>query len=112
MYDTVKIGEKEVPMLCMASCNVYYKQVFGEDPLKIINETERGNAEAVDLFSKMGFIMAKHAELKSRKLMRELTEDDYVDFLDQFKNADYLEALDKIADVYNGHKAETSEPKK
>ena len=35
MYKVVTIGEKEVPMLSMASTDLYYKNAFGEDPLKI-----------------------------------------------------------------------------
>ena len=35
MYREVTIGDKNVPMLSMASVDLYYKNVFGEDPIKL-----------------------------------------------------------------------------
>lgn len=112
MYGEVKIGDKKVPMLSMASCDIYYERIFNEDPLRIQVTAGDDGATAVQLFMKMGFVMAKFAELKSREKMRELNEDDYLDWLDQFDRADYQEALADVADVYNGQKQEKSTPKK
>ena len=42
MFKVVKIGDKEVPMMAMASTDIYYKRVFGEDPLKIVTEQGTG----------------------------------------------------------------------
>ena len=60
----------------------------------------------------MGFIMAKFAELRSRKEMLKLNEDAYLEWLDQFTRAEYLDALTDIMSVYNGSRVETSAPKK
>ena len=35
MYKEVTIGDKTIPMLSMASVDLYYKNVFGEDPIKL-----------------------------------------------------------------------------
>lgn len=110
MYKIVKIGDKEVPMMAMASSDVYYKRVFGEDPLKIV--TAQNTGDSTGLLFQMGFILAKQAELRDRKKMMALTVNDYVDWLDQFEYSDYLESLDKIATVYYGNKAISSQEKK
>jgi len=110
MYKLVKIGDKEVPMMAMASSDVYYKRVFGEDPLKIVTAQETG--DSTNLLFQMGFILAKQAELRDRKKMMALTLNDYVDWLDQFEYSDYLESLSDVAAVYYGNKATTSQEKK
>ena len=110
MYKLVKIGDKEVPMMAMASSDVYYKRVFGEDPLKIVTAQETG--DSTSLLFQMGFILAKQAELRDRKKMMALTLNDYVDWLDQFEYSDYIESLSDVAVVYYGNKATTSQEKK
>ena len=34
MYNLVKIGEKTVPMMSMASTDLYYRNIFHEDAIK------------------------------------------------------------------------------
>ena len=110
MFKVVKIGDKEVPMMAMASTDIYYKRVFGEDPLKIV--TEQGTGESTGLLYNMGFILAKQAELRDRKKMMSLTMDNFVEWLDGFEYSDYIEALSEIAVVYYGNKAISSQEKK
>ena len=110
MFKVVKIGDKEVPMMAMASADIYYKRVFGEDPLKIV--TEQGTGESTGLLYNMGFILAKQAELRDRKKMLLLNEDAFIEWLEQFEYSDYLEALTDIASVYYGNKAISSQEKK
>lgn len=114
MYKVVKIGDSEVPMMAMASCDLYFKNVFGEDPLRVQSSDDSDGIDMMDFCLKIGFIMAKFAELKSRQAMKQLTEDDYIDWLDSFEREDLMD-LDKMAeiiDVYQGNKKETSTPKK
>ena len=59
MYKVVKIGDKEVPMLAMASSGIYYKRLFGEDPLKVV--TAQNDGDSTTLRFLMGFILAKQA---------------------------------------------------
>ena len=111
MYRVIKIGDKEVPMLSMASVDVYYKRVFREDPLIKLADKDDDNAAKVSLAFPMGFIMAKFAELKDRKKMMQLTEDDYLDWLDQFEYGDYVEAAADIILTYYGQKAGSAHEK-
>lgn len=114
MRKTIKIGGMDVPMAAPASCNIYYKRVFSEDALQLQAAASKSedNAASLDLFSKMGFIMAKFAENPDRAAMSALTEDDYIVWLEQFSNMDFLNAIGEIAEVYSASKSTTSKEKK
>lgn len=111
MYEVVKIGAQEVPMLAMASVDVFYRNIFHEDPIAL---QARGLDEgaAITFFEQMGFVMAKYAELKKASEMRKLNEDAYLDWLSQFSRGEYIEALPDVMDVYNGQQVTNSGSKK
>lgn len=112
MFKIVKIGDKDVPMLGMASANIYYRRVFGVDPLLMQDGSkELTPGENINLYLGMGFIMAKMAELKDRSAMLKLNEESYIEWLDQFENADMINAVLDIAAVYNGQSLSLSEKK-
>lgn len=111
MYNIVKIGEKDVPMLSMASVDIYYRNIFREDPIKL-QSTMEDDGDLVNLMYKMGFVMAKFAELKDRKEMAKLTEGDYLDWLDGFERTDYLNALLDVRLTYEGQTLASADAKK
>ena len=111
MYQVVHIGEKEIPMLSMASIDNYYMQIFGQDPVRILEKNETVS-EVVELFKRMGFVMAKFAELKDRKQMFKLNMDSYLDWLDQFERGDVFDAVGAIRAVYEGQRVTEANPKK
>lgn len=110
MYNVVKIGKKEVPMLSMASVDLYFKNIFHEDPVVIQTNMETG--DAIGFYQRMGFVMAKFAEIKERKEMLKLTEDAYIDWLDGFERNDLLQALEYIQQTYDGQQVTYSDAKK
>ena len=112
MYKVVKIGDLDVPMLAMATTDVYYKHCFGTDPLAVQTKDDPPISEVIDLFQRMGFIMAKFAETKSRKEMLKLNEESYIEWLEQFERTEMMEALPEIRAVYDGEKVTASEEKK
>ena len=114
MYKAITIGDKEIPMLSVASCDLYYKNVFGQDPIKLQAKEDFGVADMVELFTRMGFIMAKYAELKSRKEMMKLNEEAFYDWMDGFEREDLVDfdKLAEIRDVYDGNRKTESESKK
>ena len=113
MYGEVKIGEKEITMMAMASTDYYYKNAFGEDPLTIMTQPDLEVSKMIDVVTKLGFIMAKFAELKQRKEMLKLNEDAYYEWLDGFQREDLVndDVLVAIQDVYQGNTQTTSEAK-
>lgn len=111
MYNLVKIGEKNVPMLSMASVDLYYRNIFHRDAIKL----QMGNVDEGDLInfvSEMGFVMAKFAEIKDRKEMLKLNEDAYIEWLDGFERAEYINALPDIRLTYEGQQVGSSDAKK
>lgn len=99
-------------MEAMGSCDRAFWNVFHEDPIKLQADKDPDASELIDLVMKLGFIMAKFAELRSSKAMRQLNEDDYLDWLDQFERADYLDALGDIREVYEGQQVSSVDAKK
>lgn len=112
MYNVVKIGEKEIPMLAMASCDVYYRQIFHEDAIKLQSKKDFDEGDLINFIQRMGFVMAKFAELKDRKEMAKLTEEQFLDWLDQFDRVEYLNALPDIRLTYEGQQIPASDAKK
>lgn len=112
MYNVVKIGSTEVPMQCMASTDVYYRTIFHEDPIKLMTRPDLDGSVKYDFMMKMGFIMAKFAELHNSADMNRLTEDDYLDWLSQFEREDYQDALGDISETYSGQMIGEAEAKK
>lgn len=113
MYAVVHIGEHDVPMLAMASADLYYRQVFHEDPVELqASDKIEDPAVSIHFYSRMGFIMAKFAELKRREEMRKLNEDAFIDWLDQFDRGAFYDALGAIGSVYNGQDPALTDGKK
>lgn len=111
MYNIVKIGDKEVPMMSMASVDIYYRNVFHRDALK----TQVGamdEADSVNFVLEMAFIMAKFAELNDRKEMLKLNEESFIEWLDQFDRVDLINALPDAQKTYEGQMLETADAKK
>lgn len=111
MFNEVRIGEKVVPMLSMASTDLYYRNIFHEDAIKL-QTSSQDEGDIINFVMRMGFVMAKFAELKDRKEMNKLNEDSFVGWLDQFERTDYLNALVDIRLTYEGQSVTHSDTKK
>ena len=113
MYKEVTIGDKTIPMLSMASVDLYYKNVFGEDPIKLQTQ-EMDPGDMVNFTIRMGFIMAEFAKRKERKEMMKLNEEAFYDWMDEFPREELydMEKLMEIQGVYEGNLVSTSESKK
>lgn len=111
MFRVVMIGEAAVPMESAASIDLSYKHIFGADPLKALTAA-KDEADAIDIFSRMAFVMAKFAELRSGRELRKLNEDAFLDWLDQFDRTDLMNALGEVQEVYTSARQTESEAKK
>ena len=112
MFNIVKIGTSDVPMLSMASVDVYYRNIFHEDPIKIQTDDNADAGTMINFIQRMGFVMAKFAELKDRKEMLKLNEDSFYDWMDTMERNDLIEALPDIQATYEGQSVPSSEAKK
>lgn len=110
-YKIITIGDKEVPMLALASCDNYYKKVFHEDPLGIMSRKDDDDGAKSRVAFNMGFIFAKFAEYKDRKKMLQLNEEDFIEWLEQFEYGDYVQAAAEVLDLYYFQKKTTATEK-
>ena len=100
MYGVVKIGNVDVPMLAMGSIDIYYRNIFHEDPAKIQSRNDLDPVDWIRFYQRMGFVMAKFAECKSRKEMAKLNEDSFIDWAETFERGDLFDAVTEIQAVY------------
>lgn len=110
MYRVITIGDKEVPMMAVASAREYYIGTFKEDPFDVLGKLDDQGAQ-VSFGYKIGFIMAKQAELMNRAEMRKLNYDAYLDWLDQFGSGDFLAACGSIVELFVAQLSTTAKEK-
>ena len=112
MFATIKIGDKSVPMLSKASCNLYYKAIFSSDPIRLQTDLDATAGDSIEFAMQMGYVFAKAAEAQGdRSKMLNLNMDTYTDWLDQFETKDLLAALEPILRLYNGEAPDSKEKK-
>jgi hypothetical protein len=58
MFDVVKIGDKDVPMLAMASVDVFYRNIFHDDPI-IAQTRNQDEGSAILFFEQMERVFDK-----------------------------------------------------
>lgn len=112
MIKDVKIGDQTVAMAANAATPIRFATVFHADPMRGLSELQKGgNAEgdATNLIMKLGYIMAMTAE---RKDFAKLSEEDYIEWLEQFELMDFIAAANDIIAVYLGNKEMLSSSKK
>lgn len=109
MYQVIKIGEKDVEMVANAATVYRYKQIFHEDYFVRINAKDNDGFSNLEIFTRMGFVMAMQAEKKN---MAKLNEENFFEWLEQFNPMDVNLAVDAIARLLNGSSEGTADPKK
>lgn len=107
MFGKVKIGSKEVELLANAATPYRYNQIFHDDYMKKVSG-ETSEAEKIDLFVRLGFVMAKQAEGAD---MNKLNEDMFFEWLEGFEANDLFEAAGDISLFYAGTTATETDPK-
>ena len=107
MKCTVKIGSVSVDMVANAASVYVYRQIFKED---FLLKAQEKNPDA-DIFTKMGFVMAKQAQMNKMSELMAVTIDEYYDWLVQFEPLDVLNASGDISNLYMGQEMGLSTPK-
>lgn len=106
MRGKIMIGNREIEMAANAASPFYYKEIFKEDFLLKAQETPPD----VNIFVKMGFIMAKQAE-KSHAEMMKLPPEEFFNWLSEFEPMDILNSAGEISNLYMGQTEQMSAPK-
>lgn len=107
----IKIGKQDVEMVANAATPILFKIVFKEDFFVVSQKVEEEEGLSVDLFSKVGYVMAMQAKKKLPQLLK-LTLEDYIEWMAQFETLDVALSVSEIADIYAGNTKTTSTPKK
>lgn len=102
MYGVVKVGEIDVPMLALASTDIYYKRIFRIDPFKLQSSKDYDTADAIQHFMRVGYVMAMQAAKPNSEVLK-LTEDSYIEWLEGFDRSAYMQAVPMIQKVYEGN---------
>ena len=106
MYGKVQIGNREVELVANAASPYRFRQVFKADFLRLALEID--DTSSIDLFIKMGFIMAKQAEKAD---FAKINEDTFFEWLEEFEPQDVQLAASDIANVYAGNAETDASPK-
>lgn len=113
MKDIIKIGNDEVTMVANGATSYFFSQIFNQD---FFAESEKINEEtgslSVDLFQKLGFIMAEQGTGKAFREMLKLNEEQYVEWLSKYEAMDLVNAAADIATLYTKNTKTKSTPKK
>lgn len=97
MYGKIMIGQHDVEMAANAASPYYYRKVFQEDFLALIQEKE----PQTDLMQKMAFIMAMQARHgEDAAALNKLSEAEYMKWLSGFEPLDVLMATEDITSLY------------
>lgn len=110
MYGTVKLGEKEVPMIANAATPIRFRQVFGKNLLKYFMGDE-SQEEIAAMSGELAYIMAKAGEGAD---MNKLNIDDYISWLEQFDAMVFLDptAVSEVMNLYQGNTGGDAKAKK
>lgn len=109
MRGKVKLGNIEVGMAANAATPIIFNQVFHIDLLRELTDADVD--KALDVFTRLAFIMANQDQDKSVRELMSLTEDDFFEWLQGFEPTAFFGAINEIKSIYFGNKTSTSNPK-
>lgn len=113
MTKNVNIGSQEISLEANGATPIRFRQLFGKDLLTSIQKgtTENGIdlTVASELAPELAFIMAMSADKED---MSKLTEDRFLNWLEQFGPMDLVNATEQIFNAYFGDAETLVEPKK
>lgn len=120
MLRKIKIDEKEIPMASNAFTPILYRQIFKADFIheiaslrnlagktaKTLTDSELGQAsDKTELFTRLSFIMAKQAELKTPDKLLELNLMSYYEWLTDYEAGSFQnpETMKQIINLWRGN---------
>lgn len=108
MTADIKIGSDTVKLCGNAATAIRYKQLFHRDLLMQFKGMDIDNFEA-DIVKELAFVMTQQAQGAD---FRQVSFDDYVDWLAQYEEQELLQAAASIINVWIQNTATAVQPKK
>lgn len=100
-------------MLANGATPIRYRMVFGKDLISEFEKVQTDTGRASTSISELAFIMSKAAEAQNeKKHMTNLSQEQFVEWLEQFEPLDLTLAAEEIVDLYMGNEKTLSEVKK
>lgn len=108
MKKEITIGDQNIGLAASAATPFIYQKIFHKDFLREMQQDDKN----VFNYIRLMFVMAKQADTDTKALMKgEVTEEDFVAWLDQFEQLDVMEALSDALQLYQASRKGTSVPK-
>lgn len=107
MRGTIEFGGKPVELVANGATPVLYKRVFRRDFLNSAN-----NADDMDIYVELAFVMAKQAEKPLSELINSLKYEDYLAWVEDFEAMDIISKVTDVFALYQGQAMQTSVSKK
>jgi len=99
--------ERTVPMLANAATPIRYKMIFGKD---LLNAALFSSGDLdLEVVSRLAFLLSKQA---AKADMSRVSEDDYIEWLEDFDSMAFVDGAQDIFAVYIGSRNNTSKAKK
>lgn len=100
----------DVTMLANGATSIYYKQIFGEDLIRMMSRSasDLSNLDG-NFVNKLAFIMAMNARHED---MKKLSFDNFVDWIAEYDSGCLIEKQNEIVGVYLSTKKTGSKAKK
>ena len=108
MTADIQIGSDAVKLCGNAATAIRYKQIFHKDLLMQFKGMDIDNFD-VDIIKELAFVMAKQAQGAD---FRQVSFDDFVEWLSQYEEQELLQAAASIINVWIQNTAAAVQPKK
>ena len=105
-------GGKEVKLAANAATPFRFKQLFGTDLLKVVQQSTKSEDDQIilaDTITQLAYIMCKQAEGAN---MNAISMDDFFAWLEGFEPMDFVTSAQQIIDVYMSSTKTSVEAKK
>lgn len=121
MRKDIQVGDKTVGFLSNGATVIYYRNIFGQDFLKVFNQISDGTLqedEALQPVINLAYVMnlqalASDGDKDAKKILRSgLNEDTFIEWLEGFNPLDIPMKGEDILEVYTGNLDEVEKPKK
>lgn len=112
MHRDILIGDTSVPMTANAATDYRLKQVFKVDPIRELQkqQTADDNTEGIRLAMMLAYVMSRQA--MGKKALAKMSEDDYLEWLEDFMTVDLVDAAGAVLELYQGQKVPDVQEKK